>query len=129
MNILFKIAGISLLFVLMSVFLKINRPEYVFLLRVFAIISIIFLIIDYIESFIESSFEIFNLFNIESSHISLLIKITGIAIMTDFISDTLTDNGETAMANIVITFSKIIVTLLSFPVLNGIVAFCLKLIE
>ena len=129
MNILFKIAGISLLFVLMSVFLKNNRPEYVFLLRVFAIISIIFLIIDYIESFIESSFEIFNLFNIESSHISLLIKITGIAIMTDFISDTLTDNGETAMANIVITFSKIIVTLLSFPVLNGIVAFCLKLIE
>lgn len=129
MSILFKITVLSLVFILLSVLLKNYRPEYVFLLRVFGITIIIYYALEYIEKFINSFSSVFNDFNIDSSHISLLIKIVGIAIITDFISDILIDNGETAMANTVTIFSKFIVLYLTFPVLNGIIVFCLKFIE
>lgn len=129
MNIILKITILSLVFVLLSVLLKNYRPEYVFLLRIFAISAIIYLALEYVEKFISSFSSVFNNFNIDSSHISLLIKIVGIAIITDFISDILIDNGEIAMANTVTIFSKFIVLYLTFPVLNGILAFCLKFIE
>lgn len=129
MNILLKITILSLVFVLLSVLLKNYRPEYVFLLRIFAITAIIYFALEYVEKFINSFSSVFSSFNIDSSHISLLIKIVGIAIITDLISDILIDNGEIAMANTVTIFSKFIVLYLTFPVLNGILAFCLKFIE
>ncbi len=129
MNILLRIAILSLVFVLLSLLLKNYRPEYAFLLRIFAITAIIYFTLEYVEKFINSFSSIFSNFNIDSSHILLLIKIVGIAIITDFISDILTDNGEIAMANTVTIFSKFMVLFLTFPVLNGILAFCLKFIE
>ena len=129
MNILIKIGAISLIFILFSVILKHNRPEYVFLLRIFAVLIVFFLSSDYIASFIESFSTLFSYFEIESLHISLMIKVIGISLLTDFISDTLKDNGETAMANSVVVVSKMIILFLTIPVINGIVIFCLKLID
>lgn len=129
MIILLKITILSLVFVLLSVLLKNYRPEYVFLLRIFAITAIIYIALEYVEKFINSFSSVLSDFNIDSSHISLLIKIVGIAIITDFISDILIDSGENAIANTVTIFSKFIVLCLTFPVLNGILAFCLKFIE
>ena len=129
MSILFKITILSLVFILLSVILKNYRPEYVFLLRIFAITLIIYFALEYVEKFINSLSSVFSDFNIDSIHISLLIKIVGIAIITDFISNILIDNGEAAIANTVTIFSKFIVLYLTFPVLNGVIAFCLKLIE
>lgn len=129
MNIIVKIALVAVVFLLFSVMLKTYRPEYVFLLRIFAVALIFFLSLDYIVDFIESYLTIFSAFNIDSSHISLLIKIIGIAVLTDFISDTLKDNGERALANTVIVLSKFLILFLTLPVLNGIIIFCLKFIE
>ena len=99
MNIFLKITILSFIYILFSIILKNYRPEYVFLLRIFTIITIIYIAINYINNFINTFTSIFNSFSIESSHISLLVKIVGISILTDFITDNLTDNGETAMAN------------------------------
>ena len=101
MSILFKITILSLVFILLSVILKNYRPEYVFLLRIFAITLIIYFALEYVEKFINSLSSVFSDFNIDSIHISLLIKIVGIAIITDFISNILIDNGEAAIANTV----------------------------
>ena len=129
MSILLKIVILTFVFILTSTFLKNYRPEYNFLLRIFSITTIVYFALEYIEKFLNSFSSLFNTFNIDSSHISLLIKIIGIAIITDFVSDILVDNGENAMANIVTIFSKFVVLFLTFPVLNGIVAFCLKFVE
>ncbi len=86
MNILIKIAFVSIVFLLFSVILKTNKPEYVFLLRLFAVILIFYFSLEYIGKFFESYSAIFSAFNIDSTHISLLIKIIGIALLSDFIS-------------------------------------------
>ncbi len=129
MNILIKIGITSIVFLLFSIILKSTRPEYVFLLRIVSVAIIFYFALEYISQFLESYSILFNVFDVESSHISLLLKIIGIAIVADFISDTLKDSGESAMANTVIVLSKFIILFFTMPVLNGIIVFCIKFIE
>lgn len=129
MNIFLKIGIIALIYLFFSVILKSYRPEYVLLIRVVAVILIFTSFVDNISGFVSNIISIFSVFNIESEHINLLFKITGIAIITDFICDTLTDSGEKSMAGVVSTSSRILIIFLSLPILNGLILFCIKLIE
>lgn len=129
MNILFKIAVITIIYIVLSIIIKPHQPEYVFFLRLIAVILIFSLITDYISEFISNLLSVFSVFNIESVHISLLIKVIGVSLVSDFVSDTLKDNGETAMSDIVILASKFIILFLSMPLLNSLIIFCLKIIE
>ncbi len=129
MNILIKIAIITIVYVVSSSILKTYRPEYVFLLRFITIFVIIFYSVDYLTELIDSCLTLISSFEIESSHITLLIKIISVAILTDIISDNLKDNGEVALSNTVILLSKFIILYMTVPIFNGIIIFCLKFID
>ncbi len=129
MNIIIKIGVISLVYIISALLLKSYRPEFVFLLRVFCLILVISLVSDYISSFIGELLAIFTVFNIESVHISLLFKVVAITIISDLISDSLNDVGESSVSNIVLLISKFIVLFLTMPLINSLIIFCLKLID
>ena len=129
MNIIVKIGVISLVYIISALLLKSYRPEFVFLLRIFCLILVISLVSDYISSFISELLAIFSVFNIESVHISLLFKVVAITIISDLISDSLNDVGESSVSNIVLLISKFIVLFLTMPLINSLIIFCLKLIE
>lgn len=129
MSTFLKIGIIALIYLFISVILKSYRPEYVFLLRVFAVVLVFATLVDDIARFISNILSIFTVFNIESEHINLLLKITGIAIITDFICDTLIDSGEKSLAGVVAISSKFLIIFLSLPILNGLILFCIKFVE
>ena len=129
MNIIIKIGVISLVYIVSALLLKSYRPEFVFLLRIFCLILVISLVSDYISSFISELLAIFAVFNIESVHISLLFKVVAITIISDLISDSLNDVGESSVSNIVLLISKFIVLFLTMPLINSLIIFCLKLID
>lgn len=129
MNIIVKIGVISLVYIISALLLKSYRPEFIFLLRIFCLILVISLVSDYISSFISELLAIFSVFNIESVHISLLFKVVAITIISDLISDSLNDVGESSVSNIVLLISKFIVLFLTMPLINSLIIFCLKLIE
>ena len=129
MNIIVKIGVISLVYIISALLLKSYRPEFVFLLRIFCLILVISLVSDYISSFISELLAIFTVFNIESVHISLLFKVVVITIISDLISDSLNDVGESSVSNIVLLISKFIVLFLTMPLINSLIIFCLRLIE
>ena len=129
MNIIVKIGVISLVYIISALLLKSYRPEFVFLLRIFCLILVISLVSDYISSFISELLAIFTVFNIESVHISLLFKVVAITIISDLISDSLNDVGESSVSNIVLLISKFIVLFLTMPLINSLIFFCLKLID
>ena len=129
MSTFLKIGIIALIYLFISVILKSYRPEYVFLLRVFAVVLVFATLVDDIARFISNILSIFTVFNIESEHINLLLKITGIAIITDFICDTLIDSGEKSLAGVVAISSKFLIMFLSLPILNGLILFCIKFVE
>lgn len=129
MSTFLKIGIIALIYLFISVILKSYRPEYVFLMRIFAVVLVFATLVDDIARFISNILSIFTVFNIESEHINLLLKITGIAIITDFICDTLIDSGEKSLAGVVAISSKFLIMFLSLPILNGLILFCIKFVE
>ena len=128
MNIITKVAILAFIFAILSLLLKSYRAEFVFLLRVFVVILCFSLIIDYISNFISELLTIFTVFNIQSEHISLLLKIIATAIVADVASDTLIDVGEVSVANIILLISKFIIMFMTMPILNSLIIFCLKFI-
>ena len=129
MNIFLKIGFVALIYLCFSVILKSYRPEYILLMRIFAVVLIFSLLIDDISTFISNVLSIFSVFNIKSEHIKLLLKVTGVGIVTDFICDTLIDAGEKSLAGIVSMSSKFLIIFLSLPILNGLIIFCMKFVE
>ena len=129
MSILFKIAAVAFVYVCLSTILKTQRPEYVFLIRICAVVLIFLFVVDDIADFISNIISAFSAFNINSSHISLLLKVVGISVVTDFVCDSLKDSGESSLANVVSISSKFMIIYLSLPMLNGLIIFCLKLVE
>lgn len=129
MSILIKIFAISFVYICLSITLKNHRQEFVFLMRMCAIILILAIVLESFSKLIYNTFSIFEVFKINSEHISLILKVTGIAIITDFLCDTLIDSGEKSIANVVSLSSKILIIYLSLPILNGLIIFCLKFVE
>ncbi len=129
MSVIYKICFIALVYVCFAVILKTYRPEYVFLIRIFAVILIFSLLIDDFSAFISNALSIFSVFNIDNEHIKLLLKVTGITIITDFICDTLIDSGDKSLAGVISISSKFLIIYLSLPILNGLIIFCLKFVE
>ncbi len=129
MSIIIKISIISFVYVLSSILLKTYRPEYLFLIRIVVVIILFYIVTDYVSTFIDEISSIFEIFNINTLHVNLLIKVVGITIVTDFITDTLNDCGESSISNVITIVSKFMVLYLTLPLINGLILFCLKIIE
>lgn len=129
MNLLVKISAIAVTYLCFSVILKSSRPEYVFLMRIFAVILIFSLMLGDIAEFISEVLTAFSVFSIDSAHIELLLKVSGIAIVTDFVCDTLKDNGDNSLAGVVAVSAKFLILYLSLPIINSLLIFCFKFIE
>lgn len=112
-----KIIGIGFLTLIITIILKEYRKDY----AIFAVIIggsiILFFSIDILENIIyfidklskNSYYENF---------ISLLLKITGISILSEYAISICKDSGETAIANKIDFGSKLIVISLSIPVIS-----------
>lgn len=129
MSIILKISAVTLIFICCAVFIRQYRPEYVLLLRFSAIIIIVFLLLGEAERFLDDLNEIFTQFNISAQHLALLLKVGLVALLSDFIIDTLKDSGDNSLAGIVAVSSRIVIISLSIPILKGIIIICSDLIK
>ena len=69
-----------------------------------------------------------NKVSIHQEFITLLIKITGIAILTEFAVSICKDSGETAIASKVDIGGKIIIVSMSIPIMAGLLETILKIL-
>lgn len=129
MTSLIKIAAVAVVFICCAVFIRQYRPEYTLLLRFTAIIIIVFLLLDEAKPLFDEFNEIFAQFNISSNNLALLLKVGFVALLSDFLIDTLKDSGDSSLAGIVSVASRIVIISFSLPVLKGIIIICRDLIK
>ncbi len=127
MNSLIKIASIVFVYLILTSVLKNQRAEYVFLIRIATVVLVFFVIADSISDFLTDVMSAFSVFNISSSHINTLLKVVGIAVISDFVCDNLKDNGETSLAGVVSIASKFTILYMALPFINGLIIFCVQL--
>ena len=123
-----KIIGIGLIAVIIVVLLKEYRPEFAVYVSIVAGVLIITLLLD---KFIG----IFNLIeslslkgNINTEYIKILIKITGIAMLTEFAVSVCKDANETSIASTVDMGGKILIISISLPIIRALLETTIKIL-
>ena len=110
------------------IIVKQYRPEFTMYVSVAAGIIILLLVMDKLSAIINLLTNLANRTSINNEFIFLLIKITGIAILTEFASSVCKDSGETAIASKVDMGGKIIIIAMSIPIIASLLETILKVL-
>lgn len=114
-----KIIGIGLIAVIIIVIVRQYKPEFTLYISLLAGAIILFLVIDKLSEIINLLESLSNKTSINNEFLKLLIKITGIAFLTEFAVSICKDTGENAIANKVDMGGKIIIVSMSIPIISS----------
>ncbi len=123
-----KIIGIAFIAVIIIVILKQYRPEFAIYASILAGVLILALASDTLSGIIDMIQSISNKTNINNDFLIILIKITGIAILTEFAVSICKDAGESAIASKVDVGGKILIISLSIPIINALIDTIVKIL-
>ena len=113
-----KIIGVAFIALIIVVIMKQYRPEYAIYVSLIAGAIILFLVLDKLTGIINLIQNLANKSNINSQYLGLLLKITGIAFLSEFAVSICQDAGEGAIATKVEIGSKIIIIAISIPIIS-----------
>lgn len=123
-----KIIGIAFIAIIIIVILKQYRPEFAIYASILAGLLILALVSDTLSSIVDMIKSIANKTNINNNFLIILIKITGIAILTEFAVSICKDSGESAIASKVDVGGKILIISLSIPIISALVDTVVKIL-
>ena len=108
-----KIIGIALIALIIIILIKQYRPEFAIYISLLTGVLILLLVIDQLSEIISLLQTFATKASINSTFLSLLIKITGIAFLAEFAVSVCKDAGEGAIASKIEIGSKIIIIAMS----------------
>ena len=121
-----KIIGIGLISLIIIIIVKQYRPEFVIYVSIIAGAIILMLIMDKVSSIINLLTALSNKTVVNNEFLTLLIKITGIAFLTEFSVSLCKDSGETAIANKIDIGGKVIIISMSIPIIASLLETIIK---
>ncbi len=123
-----KIIGIALIALIIIVLLKQYRPEFTIYISLLTGALILMLVMDKLTGIINLLQSLSNKASINTSFLLLLIKITGIAFLSEFAVSVCKDSGEAAIANKIEMGTKIIIISMSIPIISSLLEIILKIL-
>lgn len=114
-----KIIGIGLTALIVIIILKQYKPEFAVYVSIIAGVIILLMLMDKLRGVISLLKNLTNKTGVGSSFLKILLKITGIAILTEFATSICKDSGETAIASKVDLGGKIIIISISIPIITA----------
>lgn len=123
-----KIIGIGLISLIMIILIKQYKPEFAIYISLLAGVIILIMLVDKLAGIVNLIQSISQKANINSQFLAILIKITGIAFLSEFAVSICKDSGEGAIANKVELGSKIIIISMSIPIISSLLEIILKIL-
>ena len=123
-----KIIGIGLISLIIIVMLKQYKPEFVIYVSLIAGALILFIVVDKLTGIINLLQSLASKASINTEFLTLLIKITGIAFLSEFAVSICKDAGEGAIANKMEIGAKIIIISMSIPIISSLLEIILKIL-
>lgn len=128
MDEIIKIIGIGLIALVIVVILKQYRPEYTIYVSIIAGVLILFLAMEKLSGIINLLQSISDKTYINKQFLGILLKITGIAIITEFAVSICTDAGEKAIASKIEIGSKVIIIAMSIPIISSLLELIIEIL-
>lgn len=122
-----KIIGIGLIALIIIIIVKQYRPEFTIYVSLVAGALILLMVMDKIGGIISLLTTLSNKTTINNEFLVLLIKITGIAFLTEFAVSICKDSGEAAIANKVDLGGKVIIISMSIPIISSLLETILRI--
>ena len=107
--------------------MKQYKPEFALYISAIAGLLIIFLVLDKLAGIIDLLMSLSEKANINRDFIVILLKITGIAILSEFAISICKDSGEAAIASKIDFGAKIIMVAISIPIIASLLEMILKI--
>ena len=123
-----KIIAIGLIALVIVIILKQYRPEYTIYVSIIAGILILFLAIEKLSGIINLLQSISDKTYINKQFLGILLKITGIAIITEFAASICADAGEKAIASKIEIGSKVIIIAMSIPIISSLLELIIEIL-
>lgn len=123
-----KIIGIGLIALIIIILLKQYKPEFAVYVSLIAGTLILMLAIDKLAGIISLLQSLANKASINTEFLTLLIKITGIAFLSEFAVSICKDAGEAAIASKMEIGAKLIIISMSIPIISSLLEIILKIL-
>ena len=123
-----KIIGVGLIALIIIIILKQYRSEFVIYVSIIAGVIILILIMDKVSAIIDLLTSLSNKTVINNEFLVLLIKITGIAFLTEFSVSICKDSGETAIASKIDIGGKVLIISMSIPIIASLLETIIKIL-
>lgn len=123
-----KIIGIGLISLIIIIIIKQYRPEFAIYISIIAGVLIITLCMDKLTGIINILTTLSNKTGLNSEYLGILLKITGIAILTEFAVSICNDSGESAIATKIDLGGKIIIISISIPIIVALLELIIKIL-
>ena len=118
---IYKIVAIALLVTITTLIVKQSRPDFAILISIAGGIVILLLLLNQLSSIFDWVGELSNKTGINSEIFSPIFKIIGIGYLAEFSASVCDDAGNKSIANKVIFGAKLIILVLSLPILTSLV--------
>lgn len=122
-----KIIGIGLISLIIIIIIKQYRPEFAIYVSIIAGILIISISMDKLSSIINLLTTLNKKTGLNTEYLTILLKITGIAILTEFAVSICNDTGESAIATKIDLGGKIIIISISIPIIVALLELIIKI--
>ena len=112
---IFKVGIIGVVAAILAVFIKKERAELAMLMGIGTGVIIFYFVISQISIVIGFLSELINMVSIEESYFSQLVKMLGVAYVSEFAATICKDAGQQSIAGMIELFAKLSIVVLSIP--------------
>jgi len=113
---------------MIATLLKEHKPEFKIYISIVVGIIIFAIAAEQLKDFIYLINKLTQRINVNQNFVGILLKITGIAILTEFAVSICNDSGETSIASKIDLGGKIIILSMSVPIITSLLEVLLDLL-
>ena len=117
-----KIIIISLICVFLSLIIKQKSPEFSLIISCAGGILILILCFDYISEIISFYSSVSGSVGIDNEIIKIALKVIGIAILTEFVSELASDFGNNVISSKVVFGGRVVICLIMLPIVRDLLS-------
>lgn len=123
-----KIIGVGITALIIIIILKQYKPEFTVYVSIIAGVIILLMVMDKLSAIVNILSSLASKTGTGSTFLKILLKITGIAILTEFAVSICKDSGETAIASKIDLGGKIIIISISIPIITALLELLIQIL-
>jgi stage III sporulation protein AD len=124
-----KLVGIAISVLFCSLLLKDKNRTFAIIISVAGGCMLFLIVSSELSDIVSSISDICSSMDSTAAYIKLMLKVLGITLITQFVSDVCRDNGENALASMTETAAKIIVVSIILPLFETVITIVSGLVK